>query len=426
MSRRCRVNRRRLLGYGSAAMGLALWPPMAQAQEQLARSGAEVPALVSFDRWIESLLAEHAIPGGQLAIARRGKVIYARGFGLADRQEQTPVQPTSLFRIASLSKPITAVAILRLVQQQKLKLEDRVDDVLQIEPHLEPGKSADERWQRITIGQLLTHTGGWDREASYDPMFAYSRVAQALGTKLPVGTAEIIRYMRGQPLDHPPGEKYAYSNFGYCLLGRVIEKLAGEGYAPFVQREVFAPLGITAPRIGGSLIDERADNEVHYYTAKDEQATPVVGPHAGDAAHPVPLSYGGWYHEALDAHGGWIASAADLVRFAAAFDTAALNSSKPLLSATLVKQMFTPQATIKPGLGYGYGWLSWTPPGEASPAQTHSGALPCTAAVLLKLRGELNFAVLLNLGQAKSGAFLARGIDSKLASLAAEVKGWPE
>lgn len=419
MSRPVVINRRQSLVYSGAVVGNTLLL-------NAARSGEAASKLAAFDRWIESFLTEHQIPGGQLAIARRGKVIYSRGFGFADREAKSPVQPESLLRIASISKPITAVAVLRLVQQQKLKLDDRVDEILAIEPHLESGATADERWKRVTIAQLLMHTGGWDREASYDPMFAYGRVAKALGKELPVGTAEIIRYMRGQPLDHAPGEKYAYSNFGYCLLGRVIEKVSGQDYAAFVQREVFAPLGITAPRIGGSLIEQRVEHEVHYYTASEVMATPVVGPHAGDAAHPVPISYGGWNHEALDAHGGWIASAEDLVRFAAALDDAAVASSKPLLSAALVKQMFSPHATIRAGLGYGYGWLSWTPAGEPSPAVTHSGALPCTTAVLLKLRGELNFAVLFNLGQAKSGEFLARGIDSKLAALAAEVKEWPQ
>lgn len=420
-------SRRRVLQLAAGTGALACVPSLAMAAATaLPATGNEVPSLAIFQRWIETFLSEHGIPGGQLAIARGGKVIYSRGFGYADRDQESPVQPTSLFRIASISKSITAVAILRLVQQQKLKLDDCVDQVLKIEPHVEPGATSDDRWNTITIAQLLAHTGGWNREASYDPMFAYDRISKSLGISLPIGTSEIIRYMRGQPLDSTPGEKYAYSNFGYCLLGRVIEKLTGETYETFVKREVLGPLGVTAPRIGRSLESQRADHEVCYYCMKDEQATPCVGPHAGDSAHPVPLAYGAWNHEALDAHGGWIASCEDLVRFAAALDSVALHASKPLLSEPLVRQMFTPQAVIRPKVGYGFGWLVWTPPEESQPVYAHAGALPCTAAVLVKMRGNLNLAALFNLGKSKPEGFLASGLDAKLASLAAEVQQWPE
>jgi N-acyl-D-amino-acid deacylase len=394
--------------------------------EDLPVTGEEVPELAKFDKWMREMLATNSIPGGQLAMARDGEIVYSRGFGYADRDEKTPVERDSLFRIASVSKPITAVAILRLVQQQKLKLTDRIDDVLKIEPHLEPDAKPDERWRDVTVEHCLAHTGGWNRDTGYDPMFAYDRIAKSLGLELPIGTAEIIRYVRGQPLDSTPGEKYAYSNFGYCLLGRVIEKVSGEAYEPFVQREVFAPLSLTAPKIGRSLESQRAAREVRYYTIANEQHVSVVGPNAGDSAHQVPVSYGGWNHEALDAHGGWIASSEDLVRFGAAFDDKALTSSKPLLSAELVKQMFAGHATIRPrdekpphgSVHYGLGWVIATLDEKDRPLITHGGALPCTAAVLLKLDGNLNVAALFNLGQKKNGEFLGRGLDVQLAELA--------
>ncbi len=394
--------------------------------------GDTSPALAPLDRWMQGFMTKHAVPGGQLAVTRRGKLVYERGFGLADRDHQEPVALSSLFRIASISKPITAVAILRLLQAQKLMLDDKVVDILKLEPHLAPDAKPDERWADITIAHCLTHTGGWNRDKSYDPMFAFDRISKALGTKV-IGPTEIIRYMLGQPLDTTPGEKYAYSNFGYCLLGRVIETLSGESYEAFVKREVFAPLGITAPRIGGSLESERAENEVRYYTCLTDKIRPVVGEHAGDAAHGVPVQYGGWNQQALDAHGGWIASAADLARFAAAFDRQLPADAKPLLTSEVVEQMFSAQALIRAAdaekkqneLHYGFGWLRWNA-GDGRLVNSHNGALACTAAALIKLPGDLNLAVLFNLGQVKPGEFIARTMDGELVAVAKEVEHWPE
>src|SRR5262245_16378101 len=93
--------------------------------DEIAAAGDAVPQLSGFDDWMKSFMAEHNIPGGQLAIVRQGKLVYARGFGWADRDAKEPVEPQSLFRIASVSKPITAVAILKLADQGKLKLSDK-------------------------------------------------------------------------------------------------------------------------------------------------------------------------------------------------------------------------------------------------------------------------------------------------------------
>src|SRR5687768_3630382 len=135
--------------------------------------------LAPFDAWLASFLAEHKIPGAALAIAREGKVVYARGFGYADRDAKTPVEPDNLFRIASVSKPITGVAIMKLVQDEKLKLEDKVLDFIPNGPHFEEGGRFDERWKQITVVECLSHTGGWDRSKSYDPMFQAIRMARS-------------------------------------------------------------------------------------------------------------------------------------------------------------------------------------------------------------------------------------------------------
>src|SRR6059036_2691362 len=229
----------------------------------------------AFDREIQQFMQARNIPGGALAVVKDGRLAYTRGYGWADRENKVPVKPTSLFRIASISKPFTAVAVLKLVEEQKLKLHARVWDLLNL-PSLVPAeKNADERWKQITVCHLLQHTGGWDRDKSFDPMFRSREIAMSFGLPSPAAPRAIIRYMLGQPLDFDPGTRYAYSNFGYCVLGRVIEQITGTSYQKFVQEKVLAPIGIRLMRIGASLADKRAVGEVRYYTPHDETAKSV-------------------------------------------------------------------------------------------------------------------------------------------------------
>ena len=389
-------------------------------------TGDEQPQLTGFDAWMKAFMAEHKIPGGSLAIVREGKLIYSRGFGWADRDAKEPVQPESLFRIASVSKPITAVAILKLVEQGKLKLDDKVLDHLSFEPHLEEGKTFDERWNEVTIAHCLSHAGGWDRDVSYDPMFQAIRMAKSLRVDLPILPEHIIRYQLGQPLDFNPGERYAYSNFGYSLLGRIIEKVTGQPYEKYVQQEVLRPLGITQARIGGSLLDQRTSGEVRYYDVQDRQGTAIVGPGAGETK--VPISYGVWRQETLDSHGGWIASASDLARFAAAFDM--IDEGKRtrgnLLQPGIVRRMLSAHTDIPSTddkskiIGhYGYGWMLKDEPGDDGihTVARHGGSLACTAASLMHFPGGVNLAVLFNSGQNKEGKFLGRQLEPPLTDL---------
>jgi N-acyl-D-amino-acid deacylase len=398
--------------------------------EEITATGEAVPELSAFDDWMKAFMAEHNIPGGQLAIVRQGKLVYARGFGWADRDAKEPVQSESLFRIASISKPITAVAVLKLVDSDKLKLGDKVLDHLKYEPHFDEGGKFDERWNEVTIEQCLAHTGGWDREKSYDPMFQAIRMAKSMKIELPILPEHVIRYQLGQPLDFDPGERYAYSNFGYCLLGRVIEKVTGQPYEKYVQEEVLRPLGITRARIGGSLEDQRAEGEVRYYAVNDKQGLATVGGGAGEKE--VPVSYGVWRQETLDAHGGWIASAPDLAKFAAAFDYAddASTASK-LITRESVDLMLGPQVMIaaatdaKPARFYGLGWFIEPASGQRAHIARHGGALACTAASLMHFPDGTNLAVLFNLGQDKEGKFLGRGIEGPLTEVARSIEDWP-
>lgn len=398
-------------------------------------TGTARPELTALDDWMKAFMTEHAIPGGSLAIVRDGSLIYARGFGLADREAKTPVQPESLFRIASVSKPITAAAILKLAEEKRLKLDDKVLDYLRFDPHLEPGAKFDVRWQDVTIAHCLSHSGGWDRDKSYDPMFQAVRMAKSLKVEFPINPPQIIRYQLGQPLDFDPGERYAYSNFGYSILGRVIEKVTGQSYEDYIREAVLRPLGIERARIGGSLESQRFDGEVKYYVVKDATGISTTGPGAGEAK--VPISYGVWRQETLDAHGGWIASAPDLAKFAAAFDLLGNggHTRGGLLAPESVRLMLSSHADIpstedktKITAHYGFGWMlkkEVDSNGQTVVVARHGGSLPCTAASLMHFPDRLNVAVLFNLGQSADGKFLGRRVEEPLTRCIREVKNWP-
>jgi N-acyl-D-amino-acid deacylase len=278
-------------------------------------TGERVADLEAFDNLVLEFLQQHKVPGAVLAITKDARLVYARGFGYADAEAKESVKPTSIFRIASISKPFTAAAVLQLVECGKLKLDDKIFSILKLEPLLEDGAKLDPRWRDITVEQVLSHKGGWDRDASGDPMFMPIKIAKAFKADPPANQEQIIRYMMGKPLDHDPGKKEVYSNFGYCILGRVIERASGEAYEDYVRKHILRPLGIKTMRLGHTLESQRAPGEVRYYDNHENKA--VLGPNFGKK---VPAPYGAWNLEAMDAHGGWIASAVEVARFASALD----------------------------------------------------------------------------------------------------------
>jgi N-acyl-D-amino-acid deacylase len=295
---------------------LAVWVADGHADPPLPHSGRFVPELAGFDWAMDRFMRERGIRAGALAVIKDGKLLLSRGYGHADREGKREVAPETPFRLASLSKPITAAAIGKLIRAGKLKRDNRVFDLLRPEPLA--GETMDPRWKDITVAHLLDHKGGWDRSAAFDPMFRPVEIAIALGKPGPASAADVIRYMAGQPLQFPPGSKSAYSNFGYCLLGRVIEKASGQGYLEYVQKEVLAPAGANGVYLGRTLPRDRDRREPVY---DDPDVGPnVMEPGSKDA---VPAPDGTFHLEAMDAHGGLTASAVDVARFLSAYTPAA-------------------------------------------------------------------------------------------------------
>nr|HEX4316468.1 serine hydrolase domain-containing protein [Kofleriaceae bacterium] len=378
-------------------------PPAATGSAGSARadrgSADDDRALAPFDQLVTSFIAEQRIPGASLAVARRGRLVYARGFGVADREAGTPVVPASRFRIASITKPVTSAAVMQLVDAGRLALDARVLDVLA--PLDAP---ADARWRDITIAHLLRHRAGFDRAMtadSFDPMFHPDRVAAALGLAAgaPVGHRELVRYMLAQPLAYAPGTRFVYANFDYCLLGRVIERVTGGTYDADVRARVLEPLGIGDMQLGRSLLADRAAGEVRYYGAAP--------------------AYGAWPLELMDSHGGWIATASDLLRFARALDgTALLRASS--LAATFARPDGDPG-----DVWYGLGWQV-RDVGDHQINTWHTGSLDGSSTLLVRRWDGLAWAILFDTRDTPSGDEPASLIDPLLHRAADAVARWPD
>ncbi len=412
-------SRRHFLDISAAGVVGVSIPPLLAEEEKKSLPFA------SFDQEMEQFMQARKVPGGALAVVKNRKLVYARGYGWADREKKIPAQPDSLFRIASISKPFTAVAILKLVEEGRLKLEDRAFAIVKLPPIVFTGKPLDPRLQAITIEQLLHHTGGWDRDQGFDPMFQSKRISKAAGIPGPADPKSIIRFMLGKPLEFDPGTKYVYSNFGFCVLGRVIETITGMPYEQYVKEQVLAPLGIKHMRIGGTLSTKRAEGEVCYYTPKNDLGESVFPEHPG----MVPWPDGAFNLEAMDAHGGWIASAVDLVRFAAGLDDPA---HCPVLKAETLATMYRPpEAPVsrKPDGSvtdayYGCGWLV-RPVRNGKANYWHNGSLPGTSTLLVRRWDGLSWAVVFN--QRSNDPQLPDGaIDAALHRAAEAVKEWPK
>jgi len=373
----------------------------------------------SFQKIIPALMSKWNIPGGAVALARNGTVVMTEAYGLADKTGNVAVTTNSLFRIASLSKPVTAVAALKLYEGGLLDLNAKVFDILDdINPL--PGATVDPRLADVTVLDLLRHSGGWDRNASFDPMFRSREIAAAMGVPTPADAAAVIRYMMGQALDFDPGTKYAYSNFGYCLLGRVIEKVSGESYDEYVKTAVLMPATAVGMRLGRSLETDRAVGEVVYY---DYSGAPQALSVFAAGTEYVPWPYGGFAIEPMDAHGGWLAAAGDLVKFLLTVDGKATKADI-LQPATVDLMVARPPLPEWQGAAsyYALGWQVRPTGGDAN--WWHTGSLPGTSTIMVRTANNLCWVALFNSRPANADAFFNE-LDSELWRAVNGITDWP-
>ncbi|MDP3508620.1 MAG: serine hydrolase domain-containing protein [Candidatus Melainabacteria bacterium] len=306
------------------------------------RSGLSSSKLEALDRIMLKVMKSNGIYAGQLAVAKHGQLVYSKAFGFSDKERKVDTSCDTLFRIASSSKPITAVAIMTLVQQGKLKVDDKALDILK-DYKPAAGEPFDPKLQTVTVRQLLEHTAGFSN-AKGDPQFEYLRLAaQKYSLPQPASAQAIVRYRLTKPLDRDPATQYEYSNFGYNMLGRIIEKVSGEDYETYVKKNVLNPAGASNMVLGHTRLVEMSPKEVFYDDLGNSDSGTDNRGWSVYAAEPeqVAASYGSSFsQEAMDAHGGWLATAEDLTKFIAAADGS--NSTCKLLNPETISLMVAP------------------------------------------------------------------------------------
>jgi CubicO group peptidase (beta-lactamase class C family) len=287
-----------------------------------------------------------------VALSKDGRFVFDHAGGMADREHMTQAQQNSLFRIADLSKPITAVTIFSLVEAGKLNVSDRVFGSAGI-LGTKYGKAPYATYiTDVTVDSLLGHTaGGWAADQN-DPMFQHNDWDQA---KL------ITETITNVPLTHQPGTQWAYSNFGYCILGRVIEQVTGQPYEAYVQTNILAPCGITTMKIAQNSEKHRAPDEVVY-----------IGQYSED-----PYKFN---TNRMDSTAGWIASATQLGQFLN--HVAGAPGIPALLKSETIRFMTTPVAVYpQGGARYARGWMVAN---DGAGGWWHSGSLPGSTALMVR------------------------------------------
>ena len=403
------LTRRRLLQIGAGMVPAVVLGSQAAQAREIPKTGIVPSELAGFDNAMLTYIAERNISCAQLAVAKNGKILLARGYGEYEAGGETvAVEPTSLFRIASLSKSLTGAALARLAQDGEVSLGAKVADLLDLPT------SADSRLKDVTLLRLLQHTGGWDRSVSPDPLWYDQGIASALGVPLPIGHDDIIEWVSARKLDFTPGSKYAYSNYGYMLAGRVIEKITGMSYESYVRDALLAPVDITRMRLGRSLRSEAFPTEVVYesqYTRKS-----VVD----DSGAMVPYPYGGFSMPNQDANGGWLASAVDMVKWGFVFDAAGLVLNK----ASIDRVFAEPETGVNAnGSWYGLGWHVRV--NNLGTLNTwHNGSMPGTFSFFARVQHGISYCAIFNRRE-EEGTPDFDSIDPILGQAAGAVKTWP-
>lgn len=417
----------------------ALWTLSKSAPVSLVLPDGEIPesgptsaAVRPLDEMLTAFLKEHNVSGATVAVAKDGRLVYSRGFGYADVAALQKMQPDAQMRIASVSKPITAVAIMMLIQQGKLTPGTLVVPLLR-KAGL-PAPTADERWNDVTVQHLLNHTGGWDREVSKDPMFQVISTAKALNLKKPTRPTDIIRWQLTKSLDFAPGQKYAYSNFGYSILGRLVAIVSGQRYEDWVAENILVARGMKDTRLGKTRLADRGPTEVRYHMQTMTKHAPFWGggSKATRSLDPktvphVEEPYGRWDLEVMDSHGGWVSSAPDLLRFVAGLD----DAGGPLMSKAMHDVMLSEPGppVAGPIVWYGCGWsVRSAGSGRSSLGRHniwHNGALAGTSALLVRRWDGFSWAVLFNTDRSTNGERLSSLIDGKLHHAIDSISEWP-
>lgn len=403
---------------------LALWTCLPA--PLFCQTGISVPQMAACNGIIQNFLTTYNIPGAAVAIAKDGRIVYNRGFGFSDIAKTIPVQPHNLFRLASVSKPVTGMAIMKLIENGQLTLDAKVfgpGGILENFPGIATANITDARIYNITIKHLLEHTAGWNRDvncnpnptvpypyffAGCDPIGFPLRVTMLTGTSNPVSKEALIKFLLERGLNFAPGTAYNYSNIGYLILGRVIEKITGLSYENYLKEHLFKPLGIFDIRNGKNLLADKQEREVEY-TGNGYTNLSVY-----NTGQQVPWEYGGFSVEAMDAHGGLIATASDMLKLLTAVD--GFNTKPDILQPATITQMVTPSSVNQ---YYAKGF-------SVNPNNNwwHTGGLDGTATEIVRTSTGYTWMILLNKRNITNNNFYA-ALDNLGWQCLAATTTWP-
>lgn len=371
---------------------------------------SDLPETHVIDSFVIDLLNRNKIIGASVSITKSGKLIYSKGFGYADIENRDTVTPQNLFRIASVSKLITAVAIMKLVENEKLGVHDQVfgpDGILNDSIYL---NYKDKRFEKITVHQLLNHTAGWNGR-KVEPVFNPLYVAKVMNVPPPASMSTILEYALSKRLDYNPGKTYSYSNLGYCILGEIIEKVTGMGYEEYVQFAILHPLGIYDMHIGKSFYNEKFSNEVRYYDMSEN-----IRVWAFDGKKElVTFEYGGNDMELIAAAGGWVASSTELSKLVVAID--GFNSRSDILSESTIKYMTDIRNKHRTLIG----WKGT----DGRGAWYRTGTLAGTTALLMRHNNDITWTVIFNT-TTKKRKQIHNEIARTMFKALHQVKEWPD
>lgn len=277
----------------------------------------------AFDQSIHKFLKRWDIKGASVAVMKDNKLIYSKGYGVTNIETQEAVKAQHLFRIASASKLVTAITIMKMVDDGIIDLEENVFGEDGIFAHFNEIK--DNKHSQIKVKHLLNHKGGWSwRDGDF--MFQASRIKRIMNLEGPPTDDDIIEFvLKHRRLRYRPGTQYAYSNFGYMLLGKIIEQKTGTTYEKYVVNNILEPNGIYGMKITGNYEWERRPFEVHYYNHPGAYQFESYDGNYQSVEKP----YGGSDINTLGAAGAWIANASQLVKLVSLVDP---NNTYQLLS----------------------------------------------------------------------------------------------
>lgn len=344
--------------------------PVAHLNDSLYNALSEGPEYQEMDSLITRYLRRWEINGAQLVITRNDSLLYARGFGFADKEKGIQMEPNMVMRFASVSKLITAIGIMKLCEMKKLRMNDKVfgpKAILNDTTYINSIK--DKRYYDITVEQLLRHNAGFTNYAG-DPMFSTRYIIMQNHLKTPPDHKTLLRILLKRNLGYTPGEGKCYSNLGYMILSKIIEKKSGLSYEQFMQKYILQPAGCYDMHIAGTYYKDRRPNEVKYYM---HQGSVNVYEY-NNSGRMVEKCYGENDIPQLKGAGAWCASAAELSKLIASIDL--LPGVEDILSSNSVRFM----TKEMPDHDFSIGW-NFTP---KSGPWIRTGSLSGTSAIVLR------------------------------------------